>query len=270
MKLACNYYPETEALVRAGKIDIDYFKFPALGYQMDILSDEDAFAGFAARVGALRPILLHGLYPSTHDVSSPALAEAFDFAAMDRFIRMTETPGVSFHPGPGKDGLGVIIKNLRFLSERYAHMDFVSVENIPPTPCDNPLAQPEVITEMVTQSGCSLLLDISHAYCAARALGEDFRAYLSKLPLEHIYEIHINGWIEKGPDIMCHVKINELGYQVLEELLQCCDPKIITIEYGRDVDRIGAGSPIMRADRMNAQAEDEIVEQVARIREIME
>ena len=56
MKLACNYYPETEELVRAGKIDIDYFKFPALGYQMDVLYDLRAFKAFVEKAGAVRPI----------------------------------------------------------------------------------------------------------------------------------------------------------------------------------------------------------------------
>ena len=64
MKLACNYCPEAELLVREGKIDIDYFKFPALNYQVGLLHDTDAFEDFAAQMAAVRPILLHGIYPA--------------------------------------------------------------------------------------------------------------------------------------------------------------------------------------------------------------
>jgi hypothetical protein len=249
MQLACNYYPETEALVREGKIDIDYFNFPALGYQVDVLRGADAFAPFAERITPLRPILLHGVYPD-----------------MDRLVALSKTPGVSFHPNA--DPIGDAVQALRRVRETYAHMDFVSVENMPSLRFGE-LIKPEVITEMAERSGCDFLLDISHAYCASRALGEGFRAYLSKLPLERVSEIHINGWAEKDGGIMCHVKINEAGYEILKELLTACQPKIITIEYGRDDDRIGCGCPVMRPGEMNERAMEEIIEQVRRVREII-
>jgi len=249
MKLACNYYPETEALVREGKLDIDYFKFPGLAFQMDVLRSAEAFQPFVERVAPLRPILLHGVYPD-----------------MERLIALSRTPGVSLHPDAGP--IGDVIQTLQRVRETYATLDFVSVENLDSLRF-GALIQPEVITEIVARSGCSFLLDVSHAFTAARRLGEDFRAYLAKLPLEHIYEIHINGWLEKGNDIMCHVKIHEQGYEILWELLAVCAPKIITIEYGRHDDRIGCGCPVMRPDVMNAQAMEEIIEQVGRIREII-
>ncbi|MCL2301399.1 MAG: DUF692 family protein [Firmicutes bacterium] len=253
MKLACNYYAETEALVREGRIDIDYFKFPGLGFQMDALRDADAFAPFAERVRRLRPILLHGVYPD-----------------MERLIALSGTPGVSLHPyqGPKMPPLREIIENLAALREKYAHMEFVSVENFPNLKYGDCI-KPEVITEMVVQSGCDFLLDVSHAYCAARDLREDFRAYLSRLPLDRVSEIHINGWAEKDGKLMCHVKINELGYRVLRELLAVCSPKIISIEYGRPDDRIGCGCPVMRPGERNAAAMEEIAEQVERIKEII-
>ena len=253
MLLACNYYPETEQLVREGKIDIDYFKFPALGFQMGVLNDADAFEEFAARVCAVRPVLLHGLYPE-----------------MDRLLRLTGSPGISLHPDECKNRrqIKAATDKLRLLRERYRSLDFISVENMPNQKF-GPLIQPEVITEMVERSGCDFLLDISHAYCAARCLGQEVWAYLSKLPLERVYEIHINGWVEKGGDIMCHTKINEAGYSILRELLNLCRPKIITIEYGRPNDRVGCGCPVMRPGEMNRRAMEEIIEQAARIREMI-
>ena len=247
MKLACNYYPETEALVREGKIDIDYFKIPALDCQAWLLNDPGACEEFAARACTVRPVLLHGLYPS-----------------MDRLVRLTGTPGISFHPDLGNFTADDILAKIQSLQEKYARLDFVSVENSGAIE-----AHPQVLSEIVRQSGCTFLLDISHAYCTSRQLGMDIRAYLSQLPLERLYEIHINGWVEKGNDIMCHVKTNQAGYEILGELLALCQPKIITIEYGRDDDRIGCGCPVIRPGEMNAQAMEEIIEQVERIREII-
>ena len=247
MKLACNYYPETEALVREGKIDIDYFKIPALDCQADLLNNPSACEEFAARAGMVRPLLLHGWYPS-----------------MDRLIEISKTPGISFHPDLGNATANDIVAFIQSLREKYAHLGFISVENSGPIE-----AQPLLLSEIVRESGCTFLLDISHAYVSARRLGIDLRAYLAKLPLERVSEIHINGWIETAADIMCHVKINKAGYEILKELLQVCTPQIITIEYGRDDDRIGCGCPLIRPGEMNAQAMEEIVEQVERVREII-
>jgi len=250
MKLACNYYPETEALVREGRIGIDYFKFPALGYQLDMLKDAEAFAGFIERVSAVRPMLLHGLYPD-----------------MERLIARSGTPGISFHPSAGKTKLNTetVVGIIRFLKESYGHLEFISVENSG----DFIEANPQLLSEIVYQSGCSLLLDVSHAWCAARRLGLDFLDYLAKLPLDRVHEIHINGWVEKGGDIMCHVKIHEQGYAILKALLPVCRPKIVTIEYGRDDDRLGCGCPILRPGELNAAAMEEIVEQVERVKEMI-
>jgi len=37
MKIACNYYQETEQLFDENRIDIDYFKYSGLGFQMGIM-----------------------------------------------------------------------------------------------------------------------------------------------------------------------------------------------------------------------------------------
>lgn len=36
IKLACNYYPEAKQLVKEKEIALDYFKYPGLGYQMNV------------------------------------------------------------------------------------------------------------------------------------------------------------------------------------------------------------------------------------------
>lgn len=274
MKLACNYYAETEALAREGRIDIDYFKFPALGFQMDVLNDLGTFAAFAEKVSEVKPILLHHLHPGTHDLSSPKFARGFDFAAVNELLRVSGTPGISLHPSMGKPAVRegrlvqTIAGNLRFLREQFPGLAFVSVEN-PPDPKFGALVRPEVLSEIIHEAGCFFLLDISHAWCAARLLGMELWEYLSRLPLEKVYEIHINGWAEKDGDKMCHVKINEEGYEILGELLGRCQPEIITIEYGRPNDRIGCGCPVMRPGEMNRRAMKEIAEQAGRVREMM-
>lgn len=275
MKFACNYYPETEQLLDEHKIDIDYFKYPGLGFQMDIMKDLDAFEGLCKQITRKRPILLHGLYPAPHDLGSNTLQSEFDEYSANRLIGMTQTPGLSFHPMLSRIPeavdfhklLNCIICNAGFMREKYSKLQFVSLENMDTAEWRD-LLKPEIISRIIRESGCGFLLDISHAYCASGCLGVPFYEYLRQLPLDEITEIHINGWIVAQGTIMCHTKINEEGYQALAFVLEYCQPKIITVEYGRHNDRIGAGVPVLSPVGINEQAKNEIEEQVYRVREI--
>ena len=72
---------------------------------------------------------------------------------------MTKTPGLSFHPAlsklpddvPFRKTFKTIIDNAIFIKEKYADMDFISLEN-----CDNiqwgDLIKPEVITELLNET----------------------------------------------------------------------------------------------------------------------
>lgn len=275
MKIACNYYRETEQLLDENKIDIDYFKYPGLGFHMGIMEDLNAFNDFCGQVTEKRPILLHGLYPAPHDLSSNSLQEVFNDDIVNRLISMTKTPGLSFHSAltilptdiSFEKSLDIIIKNAIYIKEKYSHLEFISIEN-----CDSiiwgDLIKPEVITQLINESGCEFLLDISHAYCASRWLGVSFFDYLKRLPLDKTVEIHINGWVETNNSIMCHTKINSDAYKALEFILEYCRPGIITVEYGRHNDRIGAGIPVMSLVNINKQAKDEIEEQIYKIQGI--
>ncbi len=59
---------------------------------------------------------------------------------------------------------------------------------------------PEVITAVVHDLGCGLLLDLSHARIAARQRGQDEKAYLSQLPTQRLRELHLTGiqWLDNA------------------------------------------------------------------------
>jgi len=52
---------------------------------------------------------------------------------------------------------------------------------------------PKTVWQIIEETGCGLLLDLSHARLAARRLSMDAREYVSLLPVEHIREIHVTG-----------------------------------------------------------------------------
>ena len=82
MLLACNYYEETERLAREGRIAVDCFKYPSLGFQMKTFDDPALveYGEMAARVRELGPLLLHGLGQRDNDIGRADFKERFDTA----------------------------------------------------------------------------------------------------------------------------------------------------------------------------------------------
>lgn len=274
VKLACNYYAETEDLVKENKIIIDYFKFPSLGFHEFILQDMVRYESFLQSTKKIKPFIIHGLYPSPHHICSPNFKSELRLDLVHHFLEVSETPGISLHFDgadenmPKEQIIETTVENIHYLKQTFKEAEFISIENVEKGKSYY-MNDPGVISEVIKKSDADFLLDISHAICAANDRKEDFNQYLHLLPLEYIYEIHINGWAEKDGDIMCHLKINNEGYKILQSLLKICSPGIITLEYGRHNDRIGIGCPIMKPDCVNNQAKQEIVEQVNRLRQII-
>jgi uncharacterized protein (UPF0276 family) len=99
----------------------------------------------------------------------------------------------------------------------------VIVENVPYRVTGNvlrPSVEPEAICRVVRQTGCGLLLDIPHARITAAQLGLDERAYISRLPLERLKELHFtgvhlfDGWLQD------HLPAQEADWQALDWVLE--------------------------------------------------
>jgi len=54
------------------------------------------------------------------------------------------------------------------------------------------------IAELAHRSGCQLLLDVNNVYVSSRNHGFDPRAYIDRLPAEHIVQIHLAGHEDHG------------------------------------------------------------------------
>jgi uncharacterized protein (UPF0276 family) len=112
---------------------------------------------------------------------------------------------------------------------------------------------------LIEETGCGLLLDVSHAQLAAHYLGVDVRRYIEALPLDRIREIHVTGvqrfegrWVELAhqigvaPDVIQHfaghlvdhLPITDEGWTFVEWALEQVrngawgQPYVVTFEYG--------------------------------------
>jgi uncharacterized protein (UPF0276 family) len=272
IKLACNYLDETKELVLSDSIDIDYFKFPALKFQMNIFKDFNKFMHFMSNLNTIKPVLLHGLYPAD-SICSPNFKKNFNIHNINKILEISMTPGISVHFGAKNNtSKNTILKsaiiNILFIKETFKNYEFISIENLEKNNSIYVL-DPKIISKVVHETNCQFLLDISHAFWSAKFRNENFFDYIKALPLDKIYEIHINGWEEKNGDMMAHIKINDFGYEALKYILDFCSPKIITLEYGRTIDKLGIGCPLVKPNNINEFVKDEIVEQIIKLQNLL-
>jgi len=77
----------------------------------------------------------------------------------------------------------------------------------------SPLPEWEFLAEVVTRSGCALLLDVNNIFVNANNLGIDARAYIAGLPVGSVREFHVAGHARNG-----NVLIDDHGSQVCAEV----------------------------------------------------
>jgi uncharacterized protein (UPF0276 family) len=199
MKLALNFSNAAAALVAKDRIDIDYFKCPDWP---DMITEALCY----------RPVAVH----FTLQAGTGRLHKT-DWAFIERLMRLTGTPYVNLHLCPevsdyttssggipastqDPDHTSLIVERLladvSAVVQQYGP-ERVIAENVaywgPNGNVLRPATETGVIRQILEETGCGLLLDISHARIAARNQGLDEIAYLSSLPLERTRELHITG-----------------------------------------------------------------------------
>ena len=95
-------------------------------------------------------------------------------------------------------------------------------------------ASPEIITEIVKETESGFLLDIAHARVAAGFQGQEVHAYIERLPLDRLAQIHVSGArVKNGRVHDAHESMGAEDYQLLQWVLGICLPQVVTLEYFR-------------------------------------
>ncbi len=211
MDFAINYSHASAELLREGRIQIDRFKCPA-------------WPDLIARAQRISQVYVHFPLKVGTGIGGAVDTEtrrAADCHKIETLLAQTGTPLVNAHLEPTVEDYPDIladtvdaahvemlteraIRDVRSLVERFGP-ERVVVEN------DHhgrgrvlrPAYLPEVVRRVVEETGCGLLLDVSHAQLAAHHLGMDAQAYIARLPTERTREIHVTGiqrfegrWVE--------------------------------------------------------------------------
>lgn len=239
MQFALNYSPAAADLLRRGAIHIDLFKCP----------DWPDLVHEAQAVG---PAYVH--FPL---VTGAGLLEAVDWRAVDQLLAVTDTAFINVHlralaadvPGvddpPDADGAARLtermLADLRFLARRFG-AERVIVENYPyrsrRESCMALAVDPDVFHALLDQSGCGLLLDLSHARISARQLGLDERDYVTRFPLDRLRELHVTGIQPVDGVPTDHMSFTDADWEMFEWFVglmrdgRVPQPQIVACEYG--------------------------------------
>jgi len=199
MNLALNFSPSAAGLLAEGRIDIDYFKCPD-------------WPDMIAKALRYRPVTVHfSLRAGT------GLLHKTDWSFIENLVKLTNTPYVNLHLDPKVSDFTTETGSIPANTQDPAHINLVVerlladvsaagthfgaerviVENVPYWGANGNVLRPAtdagVIRRIIEETGCGLLLDISHARITARCQGLEETTYLASLPVENTRELHIHG-----------------------------------------------------------------------------
>ncbi|MDP3769646.1 MAG: DUF692 domain-containing protein [bacterium] len=152
---------------------------------------------------------------------------------------LTRLPGVDIgHLSPiwfTREALDLMIRKINTI-QNFLGIPLV-LENISSlfTIAHGDFEEPEFITQACKQTGCGLLLDVTNVYINSYNRNQDPYAFLERLPLDHVVQIHLaGGKIKHERFLDTHSEEidgdNEGVWKLLEWVVQRCDIKALIIE----------------------------------------
>jgi uncharacterized protein (UPF0276 family) len=191
------------------------------------------------------PLLPHGLGLSLGSAAGPDPAH---LAALARLIRRLDPPFWSEHLAFTRAG-GVNIGHLAPLPFTHEAVAAV-VRNVQRVRAaiDTPLVlenisylvrlpdaqmdEADFLAEVAEGSGCGLLLDVANLHCNAMNHGYDPIAFLDRLPLERVMQVHLAGGVwDHGTLLDTHTRPTPPPvWTLLQEVLARCAPRAVILE----------------------------------------
>ena len=240
MDFGINYSTQAASLLVAGHVRVDRFKTPDWP---DMIQEAQSFC----------PVSVHFELRA----GNGTLAKV-DWRRIQLISEQTATPFVNLHldprikhypelqidttdPQESRRVLDQIIADLNTAAQNIEPGRIIG-ENVPYRGWDDKSLRPAVvpgnIRRILDETGCGLLLDISHARISARYLGMDERDYMEQLPVDRLRELHFTGVHRIGNRLQDHLEALEPDWEILDwvlERISCGDwshPWLFVFEYG--------------------------------------
>ncbi len=240
MKLAINYSPQTADLLASKHVEFDLYK-------------TTEWPEMIAAAEVQRPAYVHfPLMAGRHNIGEVGAAR------IKELLDTTATPYVNTHLAPHAKDFDMVFTStdehyIEPLVESMMHdvramIDLFGRENVilenanydPNYQVPTLVIQPEVISRVVAESGCGLLLDLAHARMSAVYLGIDMQEYISRLPVHTLRELHVAGtrYVAEQQRLVDHYPMTDADWSITEWALDNIhsgawpEPKIVGLEYG--------------------------------------
>ncbi|WP_194287296.1 multinuclear nonheme iron-dependent oxidase [Gracilibacillus oryzae] len=196
MKLAVNYSKEAHQLVEDAVIEVDMFKCPDFSKELieNAEKTKPCYVHFALNVGdkQMNNVDWDAIETLKQQTQTPlinvhAVAFAKDYPDMDVFTN---------NSADRNKIIGAAIADLEPVIERFGAENVVMENVVCRGKNENmikAIIEPEILTEIVKETGCGFLLDTAHAQMTSKCLGFDVKRYLSQFPLDYLKELHITG-----------------------------------------------------------------------------
>ena len=221
MLFSINYSTQAAVLLDQRRIQLDRFKCPD-------------WPDLIREAGQRRPVAVH----FTLSAGRGRLAKK-NLDKISALAEQTSTPYINLHleskisdfPDIPVDST-LPTHRQRILDQMISDVDIavrrfgagrVIVENVPYRPAGNvlrPSVEPELICQIVSQTGCGLLLDIPHARITAAQLGLDERQYIASLPVHRLKELHFTGVHSLDGWLQDHLPALDADWQALDWVLE--------------------------------------------------
>ncbi len=200
LQFAINYSREAADLLQAGRIQLDYFKCPAM-------------PELVAEARKLRPTYVHFGLAAGKGIGTAQdywTGQPPDWRQIEALIAQSDTRYINLHLAPNPSDYPELtgetsdpshvnrlaeqaIRDVRDVVGRFGAGRVIVENEGAVAQFLRPAIMPAFIDRVVRETGCGLLLDVSHARLAARLLGMDAHEYLRGLPLAKMVEIHFTG-----------------------------------------------------------------------------
>ncbi len=102
---------------------------------------------------------------------------------------------------------------------------------------ESTLDEAEYLARLCERADCALLLDVNNVYVSARNQGFDARAYLARLPLERVVQVHLAGHTDKGTHCLdTHSRpVRDEVWTLYAELVERLGPCATLLEWDADI-----------------------------------
>lgn len=221
------------------------------------------------RLGSRYPLLTHGL---TMSLGGSEPLDRRYISDVGAFVRETKSPWHSDHLAFGASD-GRMLHDLLPIAFTEHEANRVgdrvkeaqdrlgvpmAVENISfymRVPCSDQtreLDEPEFITRVCERADCGLMLDVNNAYVNAQNFGFDVDAWMSRVPLERVVQIHVAG----------HERLDlpELGKELVIDTHGAPVPDPVLALLGRLLARTGRVPIVLERDQAMPPLAELIVE----------